>query len=290
MKQRHIILLISLSLILSACDGSDGSTPPPKAPPEIVDPVPETPQEHLKPQLDNWLTEKITQLNALNCETDNKNDAACELVNLSFSDGKFSQEKSDPNQTILILDYGIDFSATVRYRSRVKAIFKQADTGYYQQNNLVDYDPAFELPAFVVDTLKEIDNFTDEDQQARFIPAAWLTPLYKVFNELYPYSNYQEFNGHGGKPFTYLLEHNPLAEFVIVPQPQFFKQKTDLFCYPNQIADGQSTTNLQRLTEYISDVSADFKANVLDKQSVEYINYSGGYTTRKYRKLVGVIL
>ncbi|WP_299004069.1 hypothetical protein [uncultured Shewanella sp.] len=288
MKQRRIIFLTFLSLILSACGGSDDSPPPAeepsKEPPEIVEPVPEIPQQHFKPQVDDWLTDKITQLNALNCEIDN-NDEACEQVSLTFSDGEFLQEKSDPNQTILILDYGLEFSATVRYRSRVKAIFKQADTGYYQQNDWGDYNPAFELPAFVVDTLKAIDNFTDEDKQARFIPAAWLTPLYTVFDEIYPYSNYQEFSGHGVKPFTYLLEHNPLAEFVIAPQPQFFKHKTDLFCYPSQIEDGQTSTNLQRLNEYITDVSADFKENVLDKQSVEYINYSGGYTLASIESL-----
>ena len=281
MEKKYVTLLISLSLLLSACGGGS-SNPPPKEPPVIVapepEPVPNNPLQDLKPQVDDLLTKKITQLNALNCETDNNNDAACEKVSVKFSDGEFSQKKSEPNQTILILDTHLEFSATVRYRSRVKAAFKQDVTGYYQQNDVVDYDPTFQLPTFVVDTLKEIDNFTDENQQARFIPAAWLTPLFTVFDELYPNSNYQEFDGHGVTPFTYLLEHNPLAELVIAPQPQFFKHRTDLFCYPNKIEDGQNTTNLQRLTEHISDVSTDFKKNVLDKQGVEYINYSGGYT------------
>lgn len=286
MKNTHITLLVSLSLMLGACGG--GNSSPKKSPPVIVepepDPISDTPQQLLKPQVDDWLTKKITQLNALNCETDN-NDAACEKVILKFSDGEFSSEKSDPNQTILILDSGLEFSATVRYRSRVKAAFKEADTGYYQQNDVVDYDPTFELPRFVVDTLKEIDDFTDENQQARFIPAAWFTPLNTIFDELYPFSNYQAFIGHGGIPFTYLLEHNPLAELVIAPQPEFFKHKTDLFCYPNKTEDGQITTNLQRLTKHISNVSTDFKQNVLDKQSVEYINYSGGYTLESIASL-----
>ena len=197
------------------------------------------------------------------------------MVTVKFSDGEFDASKSDDKQTILILDDGLEFSAILRYRSRIKAALIQKDDGYYYKNNVNDYDPSIEMPIIARDVLKELDSFTDKDGQSQFVPALWLNELYPIFEKIYPDA---EHVGHGKMPFSYLLEHNPKAEFVIGPGFNFFNKRPDLFCYPEQVDQGQSQTNLQKLSVLIEDAAADFKHDVIEGLGIDYINLSSGHT------------
>jgi len=92
----------------------------------------------LKTQVDSFVASTIAAINeqSINCET-HPEQPQCELVSVKFSDGQFDASKTDPNQTILILDQGLEFPSMVRYRSRVKAAFIQEQDGFYHQQNKV---------------------------------------------------------------------------------------------------------------------------------------------------------
>ncbi|WP_143085164.1 Ig-like domain-containing protein [Pseudoalteromonas denitrificans] len=234
----------------------------------------------LKAQVDSFIADTIANINeqAIDCVT-YPEQPQCELVLVKFSDGQFDATKMDPMQTILILDEGFEFSATVRYRSRVKAAFTQLDSGFYQQAEQGSYDPQYNLPKIIKETLQQIDQFSDKDNKKVFIPAAWLAQLKPDIERLYPaQDNYTQYLDHGKMPFLYLLEHNPKAELVIAPIPDFYKQKTELFCQPEIIEMDQTESNLVRLRQYIATIADKFKADIINDQSIDYINYSAGHT------------
>ncbi|MBQ4877830.1 hypothetical protein J8M21_11495, partial [Pseudoalteromonas luteoviolacea] len=194
--------------------------------------------------------------------------AWCEQVSIKFSDGTFEPSKVDSNETILIIDdEGINFSATLRYRSRVKSLYSIDDNGYYYKASKGGFDPEFKVPRIIKDTLNSIDNFTDPSGNHTFVPAAWLTDsLFPVVKSRYEYP----FVGHGATPFHYLLEHNPESELIVVPMPKLHESRLDLFCNPTD-------NNISSLTAHIEDIAEDFKQTVLLQEDVEYLNYSGGY-------------
>jgi len=51
-----------------------------------------------------------------------------------------------------------------------------------------------------------------------------------------------------------------------------------LFCHPNKIEEGQIESNLVRLQQHIIEASVKFKAEVIDKHNIEYVNISAGDT------------
>ena len=282
MSMKYVLLPLTFLVLLAGCGGGSSTAKDPitPEPPKKEDPTPvvkSNPQQDLKPLVDTWLAEKVTQLTDINCTADPVENEACQLVTVKFSDGEFDASKSDDKQTILILDSHLELGAILRYRSRVKAALIQKDDGYYYKNDVNDYDPSIELPVIARDVLTELDNFTDKSGQSQFIPAMWLSELYPLFEKVYPYHTYMKHVGHGVIPFTYLLEHNPKAEFVIGPTFNFFNRRTDLFCYPEQISERQSQTNLQLLAELIADAAADFKHEVIEGLGIDYINLSAGH-------------
>ncbi|SFD78931.1 Ig-like domain-containing protein, partial [Pseudoalteromonas denitrificans] len=234
---------------------------------------------HLKNQVDSFVSHTIAIIDEqqINCVT-HPESPQCELVSVKFSDGQFDASKTYQNQTILILDTNLEFSATVRYRSRVKAAFTQGQDGFYHQAQLEAYDPQFHIPKMAKAVLNQIDTFSDDNNNSKFIPATWLDPLSWLSDRLYPFDNYIEYLGHGKTPFLYLLEHNPKAEFVIATPPDFFKIYSGLFCRAELIEEGQADSNLERLRSLVISAANDFKKQVLDEQGIEYINYSGGHT------------
>ncbi|SFD71936.1 hypothetical protein [Pseudoalteromonas denitrificans] len=235
--------------------------------------------QYLKQKVASWVTDKVIELKELNCDNTGINSFQCEKEAIRFSDGRFNPAKLDPNQTILILDDGLEFSSTVRYRSRIKAAYEQMNDGFYHQAEQGDYDPEFNLPLLAINTLREIDQFTDENSNETFIPALWLSQLKPEMERLYPASdNYSQYLDHGKMPLLYLLEHNPKAELVIASAPDFFKQKHTLFCQPDKIEEDQQSTNLVRLEQHIFEAADAFKTEVINGQNINYINYSGGYT------------
>ncbi|WDE10549.1 hypothetical protein [Thalassomonas haliotis] len=277
LSSQHLPFLTCLLLV--GCGGGDSSGSDPVIEPPVIEPPSlENPQQNLKPLVDSWLTEKMSQLADINCTDEATENELCQRVTIKFSDGEFDASKADDKQTILILDTALEFPAVLRYRSRMKAALTQMDDGYYHQNDINGYDPSIEAPEVARDILQELDGFTDEENQSRFIPAKWLNSLYTVFQQVYPSSLYQQYLGHGNTPLLYLLEHNPEAEFVVGPVPDFFGKRTDLFCYPEQIEAGESQNNLQRLAALIVEVSVDFKQSMIDGLAIDYINFSAGHT------------
>ncbi len=214
-------------------------------------------------EVDNWILQKSNELQNIDCSSQTD----CTLQTVYFNDGQFDSSKSDPTQTILVLDSYLDFPATIRYRSRVKAAFN-INNGIYQQHN-----PSIELPAFIKTILTEADNFKGANQQPVFVPAEWLDEMYYSINPYYGFGDFFQDIGHGTIPFLYLLEHNPEAEFVIAPSPEFFRDNQNLFCNPND-------SNINELTNRVITATQSFVQDVLINQDIEYVNYSGGYTQK----------
>jgi hypothetical protein len=235
----------------------------------------------LKVKVNDWIAAKKTELSNFDCNSVTEYDEGnCATVTVKFSDGQFVGEKTNSNQTILIIDTNLEFPSVLRYRSRIKAAYTQNDDGIYKKNDSMGYEPSFDVPSFVSTTLQQIDNFTDDNNNPTFVPALWFRELYLTFDNKYPYYNYAQYNGHGVTPLTYLLEHNPQAELVIASPPAFFSKKSEWFCNPEH-NDISGVNNLTKLEDFINEASQDFKENVIDVsagQGINYVNYSGGFT------------
>ncbi|WDE10550.1 hypothetical protein [Thalassomonas haliotis] len=229
-------------------------------------------------KVDNWVATKVVELANTDCSNDMSIDTACNDVTVKFSDGEFDATKLDDKQTILIMDTHLEFSSVLRYRSRIKAALRQMESGSYEKNHINGYDPSFTVPKVVRDTLKEIDLFTNDNNETEFVPALWLKELYSTFQTVYSYDNYYQYIGHGNTPLLYLLEHNPKAELVIAPFPDFFGKRADLFCFPQSTEAGQTSTNLQRLNAVVTEAADNFKREMITGLGIDYINFSGGYT------------
>lgn len=273
MKSVYLSRAFYLSLVLlTACGGSSSDSPNSGVEPD----VPPKNMTQLKTQVDafNAKWQAYFEENDIDCSQSNPH-LDCETIVTNFSDGQFNPDKVDEQQTILVLDSGIKMSAALRYRSRIKAVYR--------------YDP--DLYAFVVDNpnvsiskigtniLKELDQFRVENEkteQPSFIPAAWLEETGEIHNNKVNNDSRDDrtgtaYFGHGSKVFGYLVQSNPQAEFVVLDTANFlpFQQYTTQLCNKDVTA----------FDEIFENVAQSFYQTILVNENIEYINYSGGYTT-----------
>ncbi|KZN48436.1 Ig-like domain-containing protein [Pseudoalteromonas luteoviolacea] len=227
----------------------------------------------LKQRVDTFASETLDTLNDNNiaCLSDDTPEY-CDLVEVKFSDGEFDQSKADPKQTILILeDEGVHFSSTLRYRSRIKSLFYVDEQGFYQQASSQSFDPTYLVPKIVHDTLKQVDQFTDNSGKASFIPAAWfIDEFHQALYKSYESPDVK----HGLRPLHYLLEHNPHAELIVGPYPKLYSSRYDLYCNPTE-------ANIKLLKSHTQQIAEQFKQTVLQDLDVEYINFSAGTTIQR---------
>ncbi len=207
-----------------------------------------------------FIESKIQGLSDINCDTDEN---TCSVVTVEYDQSSFNEDKTSADQTILVLDTSLDFIATVRYRSRIKAMFRLEEGQY------TEYAPSYEIPEFVHSLLSDIDSFSDSSNDYKFIPAAELTSVYDALTPIYEYESYSEYVGHGQIPLSYLLEHNPYSELVLADPPLFYSHYQDWFCDP-------TPENISLLTQAISNAAMQFQIEIIEEQEIEYVNYSGG--------------
>ena len=115
---------------------------------------------------------------------------------------------------------------TIRYRSRVKAIYRYDPT----QHKFVSHNPGVSLSRTGKKILTELDQFElvlpNGSAVPAFVPAAWLGDIAVVYREIVPDDNKDYLtgfphSGHGTSVFNYLAEHNPKAEFVVIDTASF---------------------------------------------------------------------
>ncbi|RZM84327.1 hypothetical protein [Pseudoalteromonas rubra] len=196
----------------------------------------------------------------------------CDTVTVKFSDGAFERERTDPRQTVLVLDSGMNLHSVLRYRSRIKAHLVYDP----QSNTFVESDPEVAISRLGQKLLSELDTFVDPNtQQPAFLPSAWLRDLALAYGSAAPgdmqdhHTQVSHFS-HGSKVLGYLTQHNPDAEFVLIDTASFlpFLQHKEAIC-----AQDSATLN-----EYMKVAAGSLKQDVIDRYEVEYVNYSGGFT------------
>ena len=270
---------LAAALLLAACGGGGGEPPvpppPPPPPPPLTDPV-GIDKALLRQQVNVFVAEQKARIAALNCHASQLGD--CEpLRQLRFSQGQAVPEKLRADQTVLLIDTGIDFPAVLRYRSRM--------LGYYRLNQasgLVEaHDPVIaEAPRWGVDLLRGLDGFqyrfTDaggvQRQRPSFVPAAWLQELGQLIfrNSELDFASLKYGVGHGLKVFSALVENSPQAGFVMLDYTGLVASQRAALCARDAVA----------LEQGVARLAQSLRSTVLAPHGVDYINMSAGLDTR----------
>ncbi|MCF6438818.1 hypothetical protein L1077_05160 [Pseudoalteromonas luteoviolacea] len=197
--------------------------------------------------------------------------AMCETSVVKFSDGAFDQNRTDPRQTILVLDSAMDLHTVLRYRSRIKAHLEFDP----QTNTFVEGDPEVAISKLGKKLLTELDTFKDpETQGPAFLASAWLRNLAVAYGSAAPgdtkdHITQQPHFSHGSKVLGYLTQHNPNAEFVVIDTATFlpYLQHQEAVCNKDS----------QTFKSYMQTAADSLTQDVIEQYGVEYINFSGGY-------------
>ncbi|SFD71883.1 Ig-like domain-containing protein [Pseudoalteromonas denitrificans] len=234
----------------------------------------------LKTQVDNNITTTIADINeqGINCQDKEPKlgTAMCDFKDVAFNDRQFIAEKTLAEQTILVLDYGFNYQANIRYRSRIKALLKYNP----EAQKFTDYNPSISISNIGDKVLSEIDNFkfTDEqgNQSPAFVSASWFNLLAPIMKEMdtddgFDYRTGESYASHSASVLPYLMETNPQANFVLVEfGDDLLQSHPDLLC---NIAT-------EELTEISEKVAIDFRNNILKKYQVGFINMSAGHSVK----------
>lgn len=218
----------------------------------------------------NWMTEQN-----IACDLAEQSHPMCDSVTVYFNDGNYDPQRTKSQQTILVLDYGMDLQTVLRYRSRVIATYKYD----HQSQSFVADNPSVTISKLGKKLLTELDGFTYLNgetgyTESGFLPAAWLGELAAKYVSIAKHDKYDHITGkphfsHGTKVFGYLAQHNPDAEFVIVDTESFspFINHKDAFC----------SRDIEALHSKMQRAANSLRADVIEQHGVEYINYSGGF-------------
>ncbi|PAY01792.1 hypothetical protein CKO50_08560 [Pseudoalteromonas sp. HM-SA03] len=278
------LFAISSLLFVSGCGGgSDSNDPIPdpiKPPPDpvIVEPDPSVFMDVIEQQGKQYVSDAIEVIISqdINCTDTTATHEMCDIVNVKFNDGVFDQSRTKSSQTLLVLDYGMDFHTALRYRSRVKAAFKYDP----QSKTFIADNPEVNLSKLGVKLLTEVNQFTFTDEkfdspQPAFLPAAWLSDLAIKYRAVVPDDKAdrvtkRNFNSHGTKVFGYLAQHNPETEFVAIDTESFspFIQHKNALC----------ARDIGEFSSYMTSAASSLTADIIEANEVEFINYSGGFT------------
>jgi len=108
---KHLAIVGLLQLSLPGCSGGgDASTVTPPPPPPVLGW-----EQHLA----EWLRQQQSWLESIQCPSSD-----CDMVSLSFTEGKFEPAYLLPQQTVLVLDTdGMDLLSSLTYRHRVKSVW-----------------------------------------------------------------------------------------------------------------------------------------------------------------------
>jgi len=243
-------MMLACLFIISGCGGSNGNDAK-KTPPDngAVDDIYQT----LKADTQALVEQSLQELVGLDCTTEQATSPQCERVKLSFSDGEYQPQKSADDQTILFVDSGAEFMATITRRSRVKAMF------HAPEGQLLPYDPEIELPAYQLTILQRFDQLTE------FVHAGWLEFLGSRMRAI----GDDAIVGHGLIPFSILSEHIPQASFVYLSIPKILDSRTDLLC----------SLNFNGLRDHSAQLAQQIKSDIIEQYGIDYIAWSGGDST-----------
>ncbi len=255
MKVVSVIFMFSFLWFGYGCGGGSAVTPPQPTPPQPPPPV--SGVDQLKSRLASWLPLQQQWLQGLSCP-----DTGCATRTVRFSEGRFEPQYLHRDQTILVLDTdGMDFLATQTYRHRIKSYWH-----YTRLGQLEPHDAAVKVPDFIPDLYQRLRQFHQSGSEHGFMPAQWLLPLQTEMQRL-ARGFTQPYAGHGSIALSYLAEHNPQAELVVVKLPEFATLFQDEFC----------RADIPALTAKISALSEQFYQTLILGQDVEFLNMSAGY-------------
>ncbi len=248
---KHLAVVGLFQLSLSGCSGGgDASTvtPPPPPPPPVVGW-----EQHLA----EWLQQQQRWLESIQCPSSD-----CDMVSLSFAEGKFEPAYLLPQQTVLVLDTdGMDLLSSLTYRHRVKSVWH-----WNEQAQPVAKATTVTVPKYLPTLYQGLRRLHREKNGPGFVPAQQLSRLEQRIAQLNP-NLAQPYTGHGSVALSYLAEHNPQAELVVAQTPDFAMLFRDDFC------KGDAETFRLRIEQ----ASQQFYQQVIQAQDVEYLNWSGGF-------------
>lgn len=256
MNIRQLMPLYTACWLITGCGGSAAETTPPPSPPPPP-PPPQSGVEQLKARFSSWLPIQQQWLQGVSCP-----ESGCATRTVRFSEGRFEPQYLNTDQTILVLDTdGMDFLATQSYRHRIKSYWH-----YGSQGQLEPRDAAVRVPDFIPELYQRLRQFHQSGSEHGFVPAQWLSPLQTEVQRL-ARGFTQPYAGHGSVALSYLAEHNPQAELVVVQLPDFSALFQDEFC----------RVDITALTAKISAFSEQFYQTLILGQDVEWLNMSAGY-------------
>lgn len=288
LKQFLIIFSSSMLIVVSGCGGSSGDSkpiqqdPPPVVvapdPPVIVEPDPEVFMDVIEAQGKQYVVDTVSWIKEQNidCTDTVAQHDMCQITNVEFNDGLFEQQRTNKNQTVLVLDYRLDLHSVLRYRSRIKTAFRYDPTS----KTFIADNPNINVSKLGNKLLTEVNNFKFTDEkfdipQPAFLPAAWLSDLAEAYREAVPQDTQDRvaktnFFSHGTKVFGYLAQHNPEAEFAVIDTASFnpFEQHKETFC----------SLNIDVFSSYMKSAASSLQTDIIEAQEIEFINYSGGFT------------
>jgi len=246
-------IFLACLFIISACGGSSGDNDPGKIPPDNKTPGNDTHQV-IKVQTQVLVEQSLQELAGLDCSTEQATSPQCEKVKLRFSDGEYQAQKSADDQTVLFIDNGAEFMASITRRSRVKAMF-HASAG-----QLLPYDPEIELPRYQLTMLQRFDQLTE------FVHAGWLEPLAARMRVI---GGDEAIVGHGMIPFSILSAQLPQASFVYLSIPKILDSRPDLLC----------ALDFNALRDHSAQLAEQVKSDIIEAYGIDYISWSGGDST-----------
>lgn len=245
-------IFLTCLFIFTGCGGSGNSSSDLAKPPANTTPIDDNHQV-LKAETQALVEQSLLALQGLDCRTTESTSPLCQPVQLRFSQGEYQEQKSADDQTILFIDSGAEFMASITRRSRVKAMF------HAPEGELLPYDPEVELPAYLLTVLQSFD------QLSSFVHAGWLKLLDERINTI----GYGPIVGHGLLPFSILSEHIPKASFVYLSTPDVLGSRPDLLC----------ALDFNALRDHSEQLAEQVKTDIIEHYDIDYVSWSGGYST-----------
>lgn len=263
----------ALAALLAGCGGGGGGSPEaapaplPEPPPPQSDPA-GIDKARLRQQVEVFVAEQKSRIASIDCSQSQT--GPCELLrNLRFSEGQALPARLRADQTILLIDSGLEHAATLRYRARMLAYYRLSEvTGLVET-----HDPVIpSTPRWGAELLRAIDGFQYRDAagQARpsHVPAAWLEPLRPLLKGERDFAMLDRVP-HGNMVLSQLVEASPQAGFVLLdpfPFQSLLKAHRASVCAKDAVGLKQAA---QRAAQSLG--------QVMQRHGVDYVNLSGGW-------------
>lgn len=197
-------------------------------------------------------------LDEIHCPDDPK----CRDVTVTFDKNQFDRRRFG-KPTILILDSGHSFLATMKYRNRIKDVYQ-----LNAQGKLVSATPKVVMPAYVDEFFNKLA------AKPLNVGASWAPLAEKLSAPMAKLSDRYS-AAHGDGPTQYIAENVPDAALVLADDIWSQKNNIDAFCQKDFV----------KLNQKQQELAQDLRDTVIRGNGVTFINYSGGHTEQVIRDM-----